>query len=192
MHLLEGIHAVVVVGIDDRERLLHAVAGAQHRVHRAVGLGAALGHLVPGRQGAVILEGVLHADLLGQLVAADALHVLQHVRPDDEDHLVKARADRVAHGILQQDLVVGAHARDLLVAAVAGRHARRHYDQRRVHDDFLPCIIMVLICLLFRSSDLECGVWNGCRNPCGFLFFHKERSDIPEHTSLNQTNPCGI
>ena len=33
---------------------------------------------IPVRQRAVILEGVFHGDLLRQLVAADALHVLQH------------------------------------------------------------------------------------------------------------------
>ena len=61
------------------------------------------------------------------------LHQVAHVGLDDEDHLRKARAQRVENGVFHQYLAVRADAVHLLVAAVARAHARRHNDQRCFH-----------------------------------------------------------
>lgn len=51
-------HAVVVVRVDDGERLVDVVARNEHRVHRAERLGALFRHVIESRHAREILEGV--------------------------------------------------------------------------------------------------------------------------------------
>ena len=64
-------HAVIVVRVDDGERLVDVVARNEHRVHRAERLGALFRHVIESRQAREILEGVIHLHLLGDTIAAD-------------------------------------------------------------------------------------------------------------------------
>ena len=130
-----GVHAVVVVGIDDAERLVDEFPGTQHRVGGTEGLGAPLRYPVERRHGGEILKGVAHLHRLALRrpqtrghVAAQPLHQLQHIRLDDEHDLIETGPHRVVDAVLHEDLSVRTHAVRLLIAAIAGAQARRHND----------------------------------------------------------------
>ena len=128
-------YAVIVIRIDDGERLIDVVARNQHRVYRAERLGAFFRNVIERRNAGEILECVIDLHLLGDAVAADGSEHILHARLDDKDHMVKARANRVIDGILHQNLAVRTQTVHLLVSAVAGAHARSHNQKRCTHSN---------------------------------------------------------
>ena len=131
-----GVDAVIVVGIDDAEGLMHHIRRAQQGMDRPEGLGPLRRNPVEVRHGGKVLKDIGHlhrravqCGLPRQIVPAQAAHHLLHLRLDDEHHLAEPRPEGVVDGVLHQDLVVGPDAVHLLAAAVAGPKARRHDDQ---------------------------------------------------------------
>ena len=148
-----GVHAVIVVGIDDAEGLVDHVPGAQNGVAGAEGLGALFGDVVELGDAVIGLVGVRHLHLAavggGELlhhVAAHGADQVQNLRLDDEHDLVKTGANGVKHAVLHQKLAVGADAVHLLVAAVAGAHTGSHNHQCSLcHIEKPPEMIVVAI-----------------------------------------------
>ena len=129
-----GVHAVVIVGVDDAERLVDKFTGAQHRL--AKGLGALLRDVIEVRHGVKGLLRVaeLHLAAIGraqrlQRVAGQTVDQVANLRLDDEHHLIKSGTSRVVNAVIHQNFAVGPYAVHLLVAAVTGAHARRHDHQ---------------------------------------------------------------
>ena len=120
-------------------------------MHRAERLGALFRHVIESRHAREILEGVIHLHLLGDTIAADGSKRFLHARLDDENHLVKTRADRVIDGILHQDFAVRTETVHLLVSAVTGTHTGSHNQKRCTHiyvlldkiDWFLPTLYRI-------------------------------------------------
>ena len=137
--LIDGavsVDPVVVVRVDDAAGLMDHVCRAQQCMDRAEGLGPLRRDLVKVRHGGKVLERISHlygaavqGRLFGQVVAADPVHHLLHLRLDDEHHLAEPRPEGVVDGVLHQNLVMGPDAVHLLAAAVPGPKPRRHNDQ---------------------------------------------------------------
>ena len=104
---------------------MNQVLGGQHSLHGAQRLGASGGD---GAAGGHVhgLEGVFHLDLALDHIAYQFTEAVLKIMLDDKNHLGKAGVDRIVDGIEHQHLVVGAHAVNLLVAAVAGTHTSCH------------------------------------------------------------------
>ena len=132
-HRRESVLAVVVVGVDDGERLVNQVFRHQHGVNRAIGLRAPFRRNKAVRQGIIFLIGVFYLDLLGNLVANQLAEGVRHAALDDENYLIKSRRHCVIDGILQQNFAVRADVVNLLVAAVTGTHTGRHNQKRSTH-----------------------------------------------------------
>ena len=130
----EGVASVEVIGIDDDERTPHRVGRAPDGVAGAPRLGAA------GRRGEErirksieLLEDVVDRHpLLETSPHALAKHGFE-VAPDDEDHAVKPRAQRVEDGVVEERFAVGPDRFDLLGAAEAAAHAGSHDEERGFH-----------------------------------------------------------
>ena len=151
VHHPEGLGAVVVVGVDDRERTVDEVLCCQHGVAGAPGLDAPLRDGKACGQFVQLLEGVFHVHSLGHAVADGGLERRLDLMLDDEDHRLKACAAGVVERIVHDDLAVRAHRVDLLHAAVAAAHAGRHDHQYRfVHIRFLP---------LFKPQMRQNALW---------------------------------
>ena len=154
----KGLLAVVVVGVDDGERLLDDALAGQHGLTGAPGLGASLRHGIPcgdilqRLKGVVDLNAQLGADLLNA-VADGLLEGILDVVADDKDDLVKAGLDRVMNGIVHDDLAVGTHSRQLFdAAAEAGANACSHNNQSSFHD-FPPILTPLVYCAFFFFGD---------------------------------------
>ena len=135
-----GIHAVVVVGVDDAEGLGEIGPGAQHRMGGAEGLGAARRNGVVVRYAGEVLHGVADLQRLSCFcyecaVPPQAIHQLPHIGLDDEHHLGKARPNGIVDGILHQHLPLRSYAVHLFISTVAGTQSRRHNDQCCLHGD---------------------------------------------------------
>ena len=131
---------------------MHEFARAQQRVHRAERLDALRRHLIKIGHARKILIRIADLDIVpvrglarGKVLADHVLHQVAHVGLDDEDHLRKARAQRIEHGIFHQDLAVRPDPVHLLAAAVARAHARRHNDQCRLHRRSSSCVEIFFI-----------------------------------------------
>ena len=142
-----GVHAVIVVSVDDAERLLHIGPGAQHGVGGAEGLGTPGGHGIEGRQTGIILHGVAYLHRLpvpgrqpGNPVAAEAAHQVLHIVFDNEHDLGEARPDGVVDGVFHQNFAAGAYAVHLFISAIAGAKPGRHDNKSCLHICFPPHI----------------------------------------------------
>jgi len=120
-------------------------------VHRAERLDAIRRHRVKIGHARKILIRIADLDIVpvrrfarGKVMSDHVLHQVAHVGLDDEDHLRKARAQRVENGVFHQNFTVRTDAVHLLIAAVARAHARRHNDQRCFHKNKTPLKVLDL------------------------------------------------
>ena len=160
-----GIHAVVVVGIDDAERLMDECTGTQHGVGGAKGLGTVLGNLIESRHGVKGLLGVAELHLASvwrtqrlQCVAGQTADQVTDLRLDDKHHFIKTGTGRVIDAVVHQNLAVGPHTVHLLVTAIAGAHAGRHDHQCCMHYVFLllqKCSAFMIPCFRRKSNRLS-------------------------------------
>ena len=132
VQLDKSLFAVVVVGVDNGERLLDDALAGQHSLAGAPGLAAALGHGVPGGnvlqrlERVVDLNAQLGADFL-DAVADGLFESVLDIVADDKDDFVKPGLDGVMNGIVHDDLAVGADGCQLLdAAAEAGADTSGH------------------------------------------------------------------
>ena len=145
---LEARAAVIVVGVDNGERLAHDVAAAEHRVARAPRLLPALRHGVAVGQSVQLLIHVADRDVPRYGIADLRFELLLDRVLDHEHDLAEPGVDRVIYRIVD-DLFAGrADGRDLLQSAEAAAHPGRHDDKRWL-DLFhcrssFPCLSMVL------------------------------------------------
>ena len=154
-HRRESVLAVVVVCVDDGERLVNQVFRHQHGVNRTIGLRASFRRNKAVRQGIIFLIGVCHFDLLGNLVANQLAEGVRHAALDDENHLIKPCCHRVIDGILQQNFAVRADVVNLLVAAVTAAQSCCHNQKRRFH-----CSSSCVLSCLGMNDESSGG------NPC--------------------------
>ena len=140
-----GAAAVIVVGVDDGERAVQLVLGAEHGVTRAPRLHASLRGGEALRQDVVLLIDIggfnmtFHA--AGQLPEFRVDGVL-----DDENDLAEAGRHCVIDGIMQKTVAVAVNGGDLLQSAEAAAHSGRHDDKRwffHVLSSFLCSFVMV-------------------------------------------------
>ena len=139
----ERLLAVVVVGVDDGERLLNNALAGQHGLAGAPGLGAALRHGEALRHVLECLERIVDlnaqpgADLLNA-VTDGLFKRLLNVVADDKDDLVKTGLDGVMNGIVHDDLAVGTDGSQLFdAAAEAGADTGGHNHQCSFHSFLL-------------------------------------------------------
>ena len=132
VHLAEGVRAVEIVRVDDRDgAALGELLRAPDRVRRAERLFASLGRGQTLRQVIERLIGVIDLHEAARLAADGLLERLVQLGADDEHHALEAGAVRVVDRVIQNDLTVRTDGVDLLEAAVARAHACRHNDQNR-------------------------------------------------------------
>ena len=179
----EGVHTIVIVGVDDDKRLADAAPRTEHGVPRAEGLGALRRNGIECRHAGKVLIGIADLDRrsvrrrhAGDAPAAERLHQLTHFGLDDEHHLGKARADRVVDGVFHQNFAVGTDAVYLLAAAVARAHARRHNDQCRFHRRSSSCVEIFFIIAHLSSvfnffPSKPCFLAANCYTVCVNKFF---------------------
>ena len=139
MNLDKSFLAIVVVSIDNGERLLDDILAGQNCLAGAPGLAALSGNFVPGGDGVLLLESIgnLNAQVgtgLFNAVADGFLESLLNVVADDKDNLVKPGFDGIMDGVIHDDLAVGADSGQLLdAAAKAGADAGCHNAQCCFH-----------------------------------------------------------
>lgn len=130
VHFVKSVAAVVVVGVDDRERLFYDVFAAVNRVSRAEGLVSAC-----GKDGSV-LQDVFRFNRLCNAVSDKSLEILLHILAENEYGFIKARFLCVVHGKVENGSAVLGDRLGLFESAEAATHARRHHDERRFFDHF--------------------------------------------------------
>ena len=140
MQLHKSFLTVVVVGVDDGERLLDDALAGQHGLAGAPGFGAALGHTVTRGhifqclKRIVDLDTQVGADLL-DAVADGLFKGFLDIVADDKDDLVKASFDGVVDRVIHDDLAVGADCGQLFdAAAETGAYTGRHNNQSCFHE----------------------------------------------------------
>ena len=162
-HGLKGAGAIVVVRIDDGKGLMDQVLGRQNGLHRTQGLGALSGDGAARRQVVQFLEGVFHFHTALDHIAHQLAEAVLKVMLNDKHDLVEACLHGIVDGVEHQHLVVGAHAVNLLISAVARAHAGGHDHEGFIHADqsFLPYLFML---------DPSCGgeklAYNAVRKGC--------------------------
>ena len=129
----EGVLAVVIVGIDDREgRAVDLLLGAQDGVAGAEGLDAALGHGEAVGDLVHLLIGV--ADLHGAFLQPRT-YGLHKVGPDgllnNNDSGFKAGLMGIIQRVVQNGFSLAAYGVDLLQTAVTAAHTGGHNHQNR-------------------------------------------------------------
>ena len=89
--------AIIIVRIDHGERRVDHVFGAKHRMHRAKRLCPLRRDFIVLRKPLRYLKRIVDADAgaLLDAVAEQLADILQHLWLDDDDNMVKPRAQRV-------------------------------------------------------------------------------------------------
>ena len=130
VHFKEGVAAVVVVGVDDSERLFYGILAAVDRVPSAEGL-------VPTRrENGNVLQHVFRFNRLCNAVSDKSLEILLHILAENEYGFIKARFLCVVYGKVENVSAVPCDRFGLFESAEAATHARRHHDERRFFDHF--------------------------------------------------------
>ena len=154
----EGFRAVVVVGIDDRERHVDHIAAARHGVRRAPRLSAPLRHGKALRQDVQRLVHILHEKIRRDAVAAQSAQLRLHLGLDDKHHPPEAGAVCVKQRKIENKIALVVHRRHLLQPAEAAAHARRQNDQDRLflcHNTHLsPFVVISIIHNIPKKSNL--------------------------------------
>ena len=136
----EGILAVIVVAVDDGERLLDDILGHQHGVGGTPGFLAlrvediALGNLVQflGHEDELQRRAVDAFDIL--VFGPDGLlHLLTEILADDIDDLAESGLDGIINRIVDDGFSVGADAIHLFESSIAAAHSGGQDKQSRFH-----------------------------------------------------------
>jgi len=131
-HSVEGVGAVVVVGIDDGEGLLYRGAGYQHGVGGAPGFFAEFGIDARRHKAVFFLEHVCYRNAAFEAIADFFFKRGFDVFANNKDYFAEAGADGVVDGILYDGFLVGAYAVYLLEAAIAAAHAGGEDNETRL------------------------------------------------------------
>ena len=118
--------AVVVIGIDDDERLSEQLPGRQNRLTGAPGLFPVCGHLEAGGNVLHILECIMNLYIQASAqrlnpVANPAAEVRLNVLADDKNQLVESSFNGIVDGVVHDDFIIQAHRLQLLDAAAEPR-----------------------------------------------------------------------
>ena len=129
IELLEALHPVVVVGIDDCKGGVDYVPRRQNRLTGAPWLHPIRRHGIPLRQVGQGLIGIAHVHI-GFYAAADlCLKIFLNLMLDNEHNGFKPRPAGVKHRVVQNDFSIGANRVHLLQSAVAAAHPCCHNHQ---------------------------------------------------------------
>ena len=126
----EAFPAIIIVGVDDGEGLLHRIAAAEDRVAGAPGFGAPFGHGEALWQSVQLLIDIRHRNLPGNAVANMFLKGFLDFLLDDEHHPAKPGGDGVVNGIIDDQLPAGTDGRNLLESTEPAAHTGGHDNQR--------------------------------------------------------------
>ena len=124
--------AVEVVGVDDGEGAVQERCGGEGGVAGAPRLGAARGRGEARGKGAA-LDRVGHRDVARDPVAHRLADLRLHALAHDQHDAVEAGAPRVEGGVVEEGRPAGAHAVDLLGAAVPASHPGGEDDEAQAH-----------------------------------------------------------
>ena len=125
---LKALRAVVVVGVDDRERrVADGFLGHQDGVGRAPGLDAAFRHGEAGGQFVQLLVGIADLEPGAQGAGTDGLlEGLLDLMLDDEHDGLEPGAAGIVQAVIQDGLARRPDRVDLLQSAVAAAHSGSH------------------------------------------------------------------
>ena len=104
---------------------------AEDRVRGSPRLHTSFGDRISLRQLVERLECVLELHVRADALADALFKVLLHLLLDDEHDLFKARADRIEHGKVQNDVIVIVDRLDLFRTAETAAHAGCHDQKNR-------------------------------------------------------------
>ena len=118
--------AVIVIGIDDDERLGEQLPGSQHGLTGAPGLFPVCGHLEAGGNVPHILERIMNLYIQTATqrlnpVTNPAAEVRLNILADDKNQLVESGCNGIVDGVVHDDFIIQAHRLQLLDAAAEPR-----------------------------------------------------------------------
>ena len=132
---MEGLFAVVIIGIDDHKGLPDQFPAAEYRLTGSPRLGPCFSFFKTIRQIRQLLIGISHRTDLFNPVADDFFKILFQILPDDEYHLIESGFQGIMNRIVHDDFSRWAHSFQLLdSASISAADSSGHDDQCCVHD----------------------------------------------------------